>query len=389
MKIKVGVIFGGETVEHEISVISAVQAMESMDKDKYDIVPIYITKDRVWYTGKMLMEIDSYKDMDLIKRYAKEINLVKIKKDFILQSVKGFKREIDRIDVAFPVVHGNNMEDGSVAGYLRLMNIPFIGSGIIGSALGQDKIVMKQVFESSDIPCVPYTWFYDVEYNQDSDRILKEINKIGYPVIVKPASLGSSVGIKVANNEENVKDAINYAISYDNKIVVEKAVKDLIEVNCSVLGNYETQEVSAIEEVIGTDEILSYRDKYEGGGKAKGMASAGRIVPARISDSMTQEIKDLSVKVFKTLNLSGVCRIDFLIDKSKNKVYVNEPNTCPGSLSFYLWSPVGKEYKELLDDMITLGIKEFNNRKNKTYSFDTNVLSNFNGLKGGKGKLKG
>ena len=396
MKIKVGVIFGGETVEHEVSIISAIQAINNMNTDKYDIVPIYIDKNRVWYTGKMLTDIEIYKDMDLLRRYAKKVTLCKKGSSYFLVNTHGFfRRDIAEIDIAFPIVHGINVEDGTLQGYLDTVGIPYVGSRVIGAALGQDKVIMKQVFESAGIPIVPYTWFFDSDYYSIRDEIFKNINKLGFPVIVKPANLGSSVGISIAHNNDELATAIEDAINYDTKVVVEKVIQNMVEVNCSVLGNYESQQVGVLEEVMGTDEILSYQDKYLGQGKtkgstgSKGMVSASRIIPARLSDKMTEDIKETSKKVFRILNLGGVCRIDYLIDKKHNKFYVNEPNTIPGSLSFYLWEPVGKSYTKLLDEMINIAIKDFKNRSSKTYSFDTNILNNCNGLKGSKGKLKG
>jgi len=395
MKIKVGVIFGGETVEHEVSIITAVQAMNSMDEDKYDIIPIYIAKDRTWYTGAMLKEIDIYKDFNDLKRYAKKVSLCKRDGGFYLVNTKGLiRRDVCELDIAFPIVHGNNAEDGTLQGYLDTVGIPYVGSRVLGSALGQDKVVMKQIFESCKLPIAPYTWFFDSEYLDDSDKIKKDIKKLGYPVIVKPASLGSSVGISVVKKESDIEDAIIDAIKYDTKIVVEKVIENMVEVNCSVLGNYEHQTTSELEEVMSTEEFLTYRDKYLGnakGGKSKGMASTNRVIPARINKTLRKEIEDLSKQVFRCLNLSGVCRIDYLVDKKENKAYVNEPNTIPGSLAFYLWEPTGKKYSQLLDEMITLAIKDYKNRSKKTYSFDTNILSNFSGtkgLKGMKGKLK-
>lgn len=388
MKIKVGVLFGGVSVEHEISIISAVQAMNSMDTDKYDIVPIYIGKDRTFYTGKMLMEMDVYKDFEDLKRYAKKVTLIRKDDKFYLQSTGLFKRVVDEIDIAFPIVHGTNVEDGTIQGYLNTLGIPYVGSSVLGAALGQDKVVMKQVFESCDLPVSPYVWFYDNEYLNNTDTIVKSIKKLGYPVIVKPASLGSSVGISVVKSEDDLDEAVMDAITYDTKIVVEKMVENLVEVNCSVLGNYEYAHTSAIEEVMSTEEFLTYKDKYIGGSKgskSKGMASTNRIIPARISPKLKEEVENLSKEAFRVLNLSGVCRIDFLIDKKKEKVYINEPNTIPGSLSFYLWDAVGKKYKELLDEMIMLAIKDYKNKTKKVYSFDTNVLSSFNGTKGLKG----
>lgn len=392
MKIKVGVIFGGETVEHEVSIISAIQAINNIDTNKYDVVPIYISKERIWYTGKMLSDIDLYKDMDLLKRYAKKVTLCKRENSYFLVNTNGlFRRNIAEIDIAFPIVHGINVEDGTLQGYLDTIGIPYVGSRVLGAALGQDKVVMKQVFEQENIPVVPYTWFYDIEYLTKKEEVIKNIKKLGFPVIIKPANLGSSVGISIADNEETLCKGIEEAIDYDIKIVVEKVIENMVEVNCSVLGNYQSQQVGVLEEVMGNDEFLSYQDKYLGGGKtkgSKGMASTNRIIPARLDEKETNEIKEMSKKVFKVLNLSGVCRIDYIIDKKKNKFYVNEPNTIPGSLSFYLWEPVGKTYTELLDDMINIAVKDYKNRSRKTYSFDTNILSNCNGLKGSKGKLK-
>ena len=384
MKIKLGVIFGGESVEHEVSVISAVQAMESIDEERYDIIPIYISKERIWYTGAMLRDMDVYKNFDDLKRYAKEVVLTKKGDKYYLQSTKGmFRKDITDIDIAFPIVHGNNVEDGSIQGYLESTGIPYVGSHVLGAALGQDKVLMKQVFESNDIPVVPYTWFYDYEYEEDNKSILDKINKLKYPVVVKPATLGSSVGITYVKTDSDIKDAIKEAIKYDNKIVVEKAVSNLVEVNCSVLGNYKHQDTSALEEVLSDNELLTYADKYIGGSKgklkgamnsSKGMASTSRIIPARIDKKVEEKIKDISVRAFKALNLSGVCRIDFLIDSKTNDVYINEPNTIPGSLAFYLWEPVGKGYKELLSDMINIAIKDYKEKSQDELNKDENDI---------------
>ena len=389
MKIKIGVIYGGETVEHEVSVISALQAMNNLNEDKYDIVPIYISKDRIWYTGHMLRDIEFYKEFEDEKKYATKVMLYKKGKTFLLQRTTGiFRKDITDLDVILPVVHGNNVEDGSLAGLLDSIGIPYVGSHVLGGALGQDKVVMKQVMESVNLPIVPYTWFYDSEYLDNKENILKEIKKIGYPVIVKPATLGSSIGIEVAKNEKDIESKIEDAMEYDTKIVVEKVIENLTEVNASVLGNYEYQKVSPLEEVMGEDEILSFADKYLGNAKTKGMASTSRIVPARISEKLTKEIQDTAKQVFKVLNLSGVCRVDFLIDNKENKFYVNEPNTCPGSLSFYLWKEAGMKYSELLDEMISIAIKEYKHKNQKTMSFKSSIFDGFNGSKGLKG-MKG
>ena len=213
MRIKVGVIFGGETVEHEVSVITAVQAMEHINQDKYEIIPIYISKDRIWYTGAMLKEIDVYRDFNELKRFAREVTLTKIGDKFYLQRTKGlFRRNVTDIDIAFPIVHGNNVEDGTLQGYLDSVGIPYVESKVLGSALGQDKVVMKQVFKAMELPIVDYTWFYDSEYAYDTEGIFAKVKKLGYPVVVKPATLGSSVGITYVKDESNLASAIEEAM---------------------------------------------------------------------------------------------------------------------------------------------------------------------------------
>lgn len=406
MKIKVGVIYGGETVEHEVSIISAIQAINKLDQEKYDIIPIYITKDRQWYTGDMLKDIEVYSDLNLIKKYGKNVVLYEKDGSFVLQNKKFPKSIVTDIDIVFPIMHGTNGEDGVIQGYLQSIGIPFVGGGVYASVVGQDKAFMKAIFEKENLPMTKYVWFYDYEYKNDSEEVLKNIKKLKYPVIIKPATTGSSVGIKVAENDNELVEAIDNAISYDNKIIVEEVVSNLKEVNISVLGNYEHQRLSVIEEVMSKNKFLTYDDKYIGGGKgklkggmkvpmkgaSKGMASADRKIPADIPDKQKKEIEDIAIKSFKALGSAGTCRIDFLIDEKTKKVYINEINSIPGSLAFYLWEPIGVHYSELLDDMINIGIKDYKRKQSKTHTFETNILKGFTngglkGMKGAKGKL--
>ena len=394
--IKVGVIFGGETVEHEISIITAVQAMSFIDTTKYEVVPIYISKDRNWYTGELLKDMSSYKNLEDIPMVAKEVTLTKRDDKFILQKKRGlFKGVANTIDVAFPIVHGKGVEDGSLSGYLDTIGIPYVGPGVLGAALGQDKVVQKQVMKESGVPVVDYTWFYDHEYQDDEESVLKEIKKLGYPVIVKPARLGSSVGIEVAKNEKEVREAIEEAIKYDQKIVVEVMVKNLVEVDCAVLGNSEEMECSLIGEMLTDNDFLTFEDKYigEGGGKkggAKGstggkVTTSGFKIPAELDKKLEEEIYEVSKKAFRCLNLKGVTRFDFLVDSKDKKVYVNEPNTIPGCLAFFFYTPKGKKYPQLLDELIKGAIKDYKDLKKKVTSFDSNVLSTYDGAKGSKG----
>lgn len=404
MKIKVGVIFGGESVEHEVSIISALQAMNKMDQEKYDIIPIYMTKDREWYTGEMLKDIESYQDFNLIKKYSKNVVLISKKGRYILQNKGFFKKTITDIDIMFPIVHGTNVEDGALQGYFQTIGIPYVGPNVYAAAVGQDKVYMKRIFKGEDLPMTEFVWFYDTEYKNEKENILNKISKLKYPLIIKPATTGSSVGISTAQNEEELIKGIEDAINYDNKILIEEMVENLKEVNISVLGNYEHQKLSEIEEVMSTDKFLTFEDKYIGSKKikgktgikgfskksSKGMLSATRKIPAELTKEEKEEVEKIALKAFKSLGSSGVCRIDFLIDNKRKKVYINEINSIPGSLAFYLWEPLRIDYTELLDNMINIAVKDYKKRVSKTHSFDSNILAGYsaNSIKGAKGGIK-
>lgn len=395
--IKVGVIFGGDSVEHEISIISALQAMENIDEEKYEIVPIYISKDRHFYTGAALRDMDTFKYFDNMKKFVKEITICRKDKEIVLQKVKGFfGRNVNTIDVAFPIVHGKGVEDGSLAGFLETLGLPVVGPSVLGAALGQDKVVLKQVLEANNIKTPKYVWFYDYEYSTNKDEIINKIEALGYPVIVKPANLGSTIGIGVAHDNAELQKAIDEALEYEKKIVVEEMVPNLLELNCAVCGNYEYSETSLVAEMKMKHELLTFEDKYLGGGKGKGMKGSAKSpnsmsnsefeVPAKISEEMTNKIYEISKQVFRALNLKGVCRIDYLVDRVSGDIYVNEPNTIPGSLAFYLYEPKGKNYKTLTDELIKSAIKDYKNEIRKTSSFTSNILSDYSG---GKGLKKG
>ncbi|MDY2907718.1 MAG: D-alanine--D-alanine ligase family protein [Candidatus Faecimonas sp.] len=372
MKIKVGVIFGGESVEHEVSVISAMQAMNKLDQEKYEIIPIYITKDREWYTGEMLKDIEVYQDLSLIKKYGKNVVLYYRDGSFVLQK-KSFPRTIvGEVDIVLPVVHGTNVEDGGLQGYLQTIGVPFVGSDVYASVVGQDKVFMKDIWKNAKLPMTDYVWFYDIDYKQDRDEVIKKVEKLSYPVIVKPATTGSSVGIAVCGNREELVSAIDDAIQYDKKILVEEVVQNLKEVNIAVMGNYEHQKVSEIEEVLSANKFLTYADKYIGDGKgklkgvkapvkgaSKGMASANRKLPAELSEKVRKEVEDVAREAFRALGSSGNSRIDFLVDEKTNKVYINEINSIPGSLAFYLWEAKEIDFSTVLDEMINIGVKDY------------------------------
>ncbi len=393
--IKVGVIFCWKSVEHEVSIVTAIQSIENLDTNKYQIIPIYISKQGIWYTGELLKNIDNYKQLDQIPMYAKEVCLIKKDNEFVLQKTKGlFKYVITTVDVVIPIVHGKGVEDGSLSGYLETIGIPYASSSMLGASLGQDKVVQKQLLEANGINVPKYVWFYDSEYTTNEDKIIADIEKLKYPVIIKPARLGSSIGISFANNKLDLKDSIEDAIKYDNKIVVEEVIKNLKEIDCAIIGDYENQEVSPLAEYVTSNNFLTFDDKYLSGGK-KGapknnngkVNTTGFEIPAKIEDKLAKEIQETSVKAFKLMNFKGVTRFDFLVDTKTNKVYLNEPNTIPGCLSFFFFKPMGKEYKNLLDDLIKIAIKEYKNEAKRTTNFDSNILETYKNP-GNKNKMK-
>lgn len=392
MKIKVGVFFGGKSVEHEISIISAVQAMLNLDTDKYDVVPIYITKDDKFYTGKYLKDIERYKDIKKLLEDSQRIIIQNIDGvvKLLAYPLKRFgKSEVDYLDVALPVVHGTNVEDGNLQGYLHMLNLPYCGCDVLSSAVGMDKFAQKAIMSENGIPVLPAKCFDMKRYNKEQKNILEDIEKnIEYPMIVKPVNLGSSVGIKKVKNREELEEAIDYGFEFSMRVLVEHAVQNLREINCSVLGDFENARPSECEEPVSVDEILSYQDKYLSGekGGSKGMSSTKRKLPADIPSEISNKIKDYAVRTFKALGCNGVVRIDFLMDDSTKEIWVNEINTMPGSMAFYLWEATGLKYKNMLEQVINLGLKRKREEENVTYSFDTNVLAGVK-LGGSKGKL--
>ena len=396
MKIKLGVIFGGKTVEHEISIITANQAINSLNKEKYEIIPIYISKKGQLFTGDSLFELSEYRDMDALENKCTEICLSNNGKnvDLIKVKAKGFSSKVlTSIDIAFPIMHGTNGEDGSIQGFLEILGIPYVGPDVLSSSIGMDKIMMRRILKEQGIPSLDYVAFYVLDYVKDEEKYIDEIEKkLRYPVIVKAGNLGSSVGIKKANNKVGLVEAIEYAMQFSDRIMIENAVTNLKEINCSVIGDASDAKASICEEPIGSDEILSYTDKYVSGGSksaktaggTKGMASLQRKVPAEISQEMSKYIQETAVKTFKILGCNGVSRIDFLVDNDTNNVYVNEINTIPGALSYYLWEATNLKFTDELDEMISLALKRERERKNRVYSYDKNILSLQGGTKGAK-----
>lgn len=392
MKTRVAMMFGGKSVEHEVSVISGIQAVMNMDTDKYEVIPVYLTKNNDMYIGDDIGKIESYKDIEgLLKRSRRVIMMKEGDRVVLIQyPLKKFGKNLSKeIDVAFPVVHGTNVEDGALQGYLKTIGVPFVGCDVTSSAVGMDKYIMKSILKESDVPVLDAKIFTLSDYAEIDDMIETIESAIGYPVIIKPVNLGSSVGISVAKDRVELTQSIDDAYRYATRVLAERAISNLREINCAVLGDENEATASECEEPLHTKDILSYEDKYENnvkGSGSKGMASVSRKIPAGLSLEKRQEVRDLAVRAFQALGCNGVSRIDFMIDEDDGRLYFNEINTIPGSLAFYLWEPLGISYRELLDRMIGLALRRERTEKNLTFTFDTNILnqSGFGGQKGAK-----
>lgn len=389
MKTNLAVIFGGKSVEHEISVITALQAIRSLNFEKYNVIPVYLTKNNEFYTSEAMFAIESFRNIPALLSNATRVHFERIGSEVFLLGKKGlFASYKQSVHVIFPIVHGTNVEDGTLQGLLQLLDIPYCGCDVTASALGMDKLATKAVLAAHGVPVLTATDFYTHQWNTNREALLDFIEKNHrYPVIVKPANLGSSVGVFQAADRDALIAAVDDAFAYCEHIMIENAVQHLREINCSVLGDMTEAQASPCEEPIAADEILSYDDKYRSGGKnTKGMSSLKRRLPAEISPEQTERIRSLAVETFRLLGCSGVARIDFLTDAQTGEIYVNEINTIPGSLSFYLWQAAGMEYPALLDKIIDLAFARHRRRAGINYSFDANILEGFSfgGSKGGK-----
>ncbi len=386
MRTNIGVIFGGKSVEHEISIISAVETMGYLDPNKYQVIPIYIDKDGIWWTGMHLKDILNYRDIALVKRYATKVALIKDGKRIILQSLGLFKKNLYVIDLVMPIGHGSFMEDGSIQGYLNMLGVPYTGPGVLGAAIGQDKVYMKQILDYNKIPITKYTWFDNKTFDTKKDEVLNKISNLKYPLYIKPASLGSSIGITKVDNENGLINAIKNAFKYDKKIIVEEEVKNVKEVNISVLGDNNKQEVSVIEEINTTGDFYSFKEKYVEN-YSKSINKAKKTKPL-LSKELQEDLKRLAKDVFKILNAKGVARIDFLINEKTNEIYVNEINTIPGSLAGYLWLEKKKPQTELLDDLIKIAINSHKEKDELSLILKGNLLEGYDILDGSKIKKK-
>lgn len=385
-KTRIAVLFGGRAPEHEISIITGIQVMNALNKNKYEVLPIYISKGGRWIIGdQSFLNPDTFKNLDDVVAKNKSVfmsfdptnkGLISESKGFVLRK----SLITEKVDVVFPAFHGRYGEDGSIQGLFEMAGIPYVGCDVQVSAIGMDKVVSKRVAESIGIPVLGDVWVQNSFWKTNKKQVLEDVKrKLGFPVFVKPARLGSSIGIKKAHDFKELEDALNVAFFYDTKVMVEKSLENAKEVNISIMGN-NPYEISVCETPVSSGEVLSFDDKYIRKGQAsKGMASAKRIVPAPIKKQTRERIEDYVKRFFAEIGGQGLARVDFLVSKGEKQIYFNEINTLPGSVAFYLWKEVGVGFDILVDKMVQLGLERFNQKNKLVTTFKSNILAGFGG----------
>lgn len=383
------IAFGGVSPEHEVSVLTAIQAAEALKETEYKPAALYITKTGRWLTGDELLKLENYQDLKSLEQKAIPCTF-SVGESGQTELVEMQRRGLFGSPVRHPVYavltafHGADGENGAFQGTFETFNLPYTGSPVLGAAVGMDKSVAKDLCRQYEIPVTPDITFHESGWTEKSADILKKIDSMGYPVFVKPVRLGSSIGVKRADNRDETVEAVETAFRYDRRVMVEKAVIPLTEINCSVLGNENKAVASVCEQPRGKDELLTFEDKYLSGDAAKGMASADRIIPAPISEDLTRIIQQNAVTIFQKLGASGVARLDFLLNSETGEWFFNEINTIPGSFSFYLWDKSGYEFPALLKKIIEIAIERHKERNGRIRSYETNLLSkkSVEGIKG-------
>ena len=394
MKTSLGVIFGSRTCEHDVSIITGLQAAMAADPVQYDVTRIYISREGDWYIGEKLSDMTFFLDFDPAQA-TRVLPVGENGKLLLLEYPTEKKRlfgggrsVLASIDVVLPAVHGMNGEDGTLQGMLELMNVPYASSGVMGCAVGMDKITMKRLFRGCGLPVLPDTWAERGEWERDRDAVIARAEQeVGYPMFVKPANLGSSIGISRADDREGLIRAMDIAVSYDRRVLIEKGVTEIAEVNCSAMGYGDEVRVSETEMPIRWDdgELLDFSQKYLRGQGGKGMSSLKRQIPAPVGEDKLEEIKRLTARVFREMDCRGVVRIDYIIDKAEDKLYLGEINIIPGSLAFYLWEPVGVSFRQLIDAMVADAYKAWTDKNKSVFSYNSNILSAVrNGTKAAK-----
>jgi D-alanine-D-alanine ligase len=388
MKKNIAVFFGGRSVEHDVSIITGLQIIDNADKEKYNTFPVYISRDGEWFCGEKLRDVQFYKNFNPNDKGVQRVFLSPVPGGREIQYFGKFGvKTYGVIDAAVLGMHGAHGEDGTLQGLFELADIPYSSPCVTGSAVGMDKIVMKCAFRGANLPVLDAVYFERHNFQQDSEGTLNKVEEsFPYPVFVKPANLGSSIGISKAKDREGLNNALEVAFHYDRRVIVEKSVEDIMEINSAVMGYGDDVTVSLLEQPVTWKDFLTFDEKYlRSDGASKGMTSLSRKIPAPISGEMTQKIIEMSKTVFTTLDLKGVVRIDYIIDQAAGQVYVNEVNTIPGSLAFYLFEPAGVPFQTLIDKIIEFAERQMDDKKKNSFAYDSAILRKAGaGTKGAK-----
>jgi len=375
-KIKVGVIFGGRSGEHEISIRSAKTVIEQIDKDKYEVIPIAIGKTGNWLNPKESLELFSAQTQELINENIGNYsnNPIALIGDTKYKGLVGLetsevKENCAPIDVIFPVLHGTYGEDGTIQGLFEMADIPYVGCGVLASACGMDKVVMKTLFRDAELPMCKYVWFLRSEWESEGDAVIRQTEaKLGYPCFVKPANLGSSVGVSKATDETSLREAIKLAAEYDRKIIVEEGL-DMREIECAVIG-YEDAQASLPGEYLikeNDKKFLDYTEKYAGTGNNE------FVVPALVSEELTKKIQQMAVTAFRAVDGSGLARVDFFLRNDTGALLVNEINTLPGLTDASgfpkMWAGTGLQFPDVIDKLVESAMKRHQDKSRNKTSF--------------------
>ena len=399
-KLNIAVIFGSRSCEHDVSIISALQLIEAAKTAGFTVIPVYISREGLWYTGEALTQIETFREFNPMGKGITRVNLDVSANAGDLwawppQRAGLFAKvpaPIAHIDVAIPVLHGLHGEDGTVQGLLEMANIPYASSGVLGSAVGMDKIAMKQMLRGAGYPVLDYVWLTRDQLKADREAIVERLEReIKYPAFVKPAALGSSIGVSKATNREELDKALDLAASYDRRILVEVGINNPVEINCAALGYGEDVRTSVCEMPVPStgDKFLNFFEKYlrnvgTKGESSRGMKSLSRVVPAPIGEELTERIQRMTKEIFKLLDCRGTVRIDFILDEN-DVLYVNEPNTIPGSLAFYLWQECGVSFGKLVEIMVEDALRAHADKNTNVFAFDSTILQKVAaGAKGSK-----
>lgn len=374
--LKVGVIFGGRSVEHEVSVITGMQVIENMDKEKFLPIPIYITKEGKWLSSEAFKNFKTFKDGDFSS--AKNVMLGCDYGDFNLyinpETKSMFDKKVyDTLDLVFFALHGTNGEDGSCQGLVETVGLPYTGTNVLSSSVGMDKVIMKDVYRANGLPVVNYRYYYRSKWRSSKEEVMADIEKdLTYPLFIKPSNLGSSIGISKVKNKDNLEEALMIAFSYDKKVIVEESVENAREINCAVMGYEENVETSELEEPLDFKELLTFDDKYVSNKKTPGTKTMRNLL--KKDEPLRDELESLATKAFTSIDAAGNARVDLLVSKDTGKIYINEINTIPGSVAFYLWEPKGYSFKNLITKMLEIAQEVDTMRKETVYSYDAELF---------------